>query len=379
VEELPGSADAVVIGGGIAGVAAGCFLARAGAHVILLEQEVALAHHTTGRSAAQFLGQYGGPAVRRLTSASRPFLESRAGGLAEAPLLSARQALEVGGPDDRAALADHVREVEALVPGVRLLSPGEAVGICPVLRADHLGGAVLEPEAMDIDVMALHQALVRGLRQAGGSIRSGARVVHIGRMPGGDWEVAVGGTEVRTRLVVDAAGAWGDVVAELAGVRPVGLRPLRRTAFTVPPPQGFDAQRWPLVHDHHERWYFKPEGDGLLGSLADEAPDEPGDPKPRDADVALAIERINAATTLEVRHVRRAWAGLRTFAPDRVPVVGPDPDHSGFVWAVGLGGFGIQTAPGLGMLAAATAVGAGHDDLLAGGVDPLDYAPGRLR
>lgn len=379
MDELPDSADAVVIGGGIAGAAAACFLARAGAHVILLEQEAALAHHTTGRSAAQFLGHYGGPAVRRLTRASRPFLESAAGGLSEVPLLSPRQALEVGGPGDRAALADYVREVDGLVPGVRLLSPDEAVGICPVLRADQLGGAVLEPEAMDIDVMALHQALVRGLRQAGGSVLAGARVMDIGRASGGDWKVTVGGTVVRTRLVVDAAGAWGDVVAALAGVRPVGLRPLRRTAFTVPAPEGIDARRWPLVHDHNEGWYFKPEGDGLLGSLADEAPDVPGDPRPREEDVALALERINEATTLGLRHVRSAWAGLRTFAPDRVPVVGPDPDHPGFVWAVGLGGFGIQTAPGLGMLVAATAMDAWHDDLLAGAVDPRDYAPDRLR
>ena len=326
MDELSGSADAVVIGGGIAGVAAACFLARAGADVVLAEQEVALAHHTTGRSAAQFLGHYGAPAVRRLTRASRPFLESAAGGLAEVPLLSPRAALEVGGPRERAALADYVREVDGTVPGVRLLTPGEAVRICPVLRADRLGGAVLEPEAMDIDVMALHQGLVRGLRQAGGSVLSGARVAGIGRAPGGDWQVTLGGTGVRTRLVVDAAGAWGDVLAELAGVRPVGLRPLRRTAFTVPLPDGIDARRWPLVHDHHERWYFKPEGDGLLCSLADEAPDVPGDPRPREEDVALALERINEVTTLGLRHVRSAWAGLRTFAPDRVPVIGPDPD-----------------------------------------------------
>jgi D-arginine dehydrogenase len=133
------------------------------------------------------------------------------------------------------------------------------------------------------------------------------------------------------------------------------------------------------VHDHHEQWYFKPEGDGLLCSLADETLDEPGDPRPREEDVALAIERINAATTLDLRHVRRAWAGLRTFAPDRVPVIGPDPDHPSFVWAVGLGGFGIQTAPGLGMLVAATALGERYDALAAEDVDPGDYAPERLR
>jgi D-arginine dehydrogenase len=379
VDDLPASADVVVVGGGIAGAAAGHFLAGAGAHVLLLEQEPVLAHHTTGRSAAQFLGHYGGPAVRRLTRASRPFLESPPDGLVDVPLLSPRSALEVGGPDDRDALAEYVRGGEGVVPGIRLLSVDEAVEVCPVLRPEALGGAVLEPEAMDIDVMALHQGFVRGLRRAGGSIRSRAAVSGIDRTPGGDWQVWTGGGRVRTRLLVDAAGAWGDRVAVMAGVRPVALRPLRRTAFTVGLPGPMTARGWPLVHDHHERWYFKPEGDGLLCSLADEAPDVPSDPRPRDEDVALAIERINAATSLGLRHVRRAWAGLRTFAPDRVPVIGPDPDHPRFVWAAGLGGFGIQTAPGLGMLVAATALGAHHADLVGGSVDARDFAPGRLR
>jgi D-arginine dehydrogenase len=371
--------DAVVIGGGIAGAAAGCFLARAGARVTVLEAEPVLAHHTTGRSAAVFLENYGADPVRRLTLASRSFLAAPPDGLAEAALLTPRGLLDVGGPEHRAALEEHAQHGAALVPGVRWVSPQEATELCPVLRPERLAGGVLEPDAQDIDVMGLHQVFLRGLRAAGGQVRTGERVEALHR-DGDGWVVRTGTGTLRPALVVNAAGAWGDVVAELAGVPAVGLRPLHRTAFVADLPAGLDARRWPLVQDIDEGWYCKPEGDALLCSLADETPAEPGDPRPREEDVALAIERIGEATTLQLRRVRTAWAGLRTFAPDRAPVVGPDPDARGFVWLVGLGGFGIMTAPALGMLAAATALGQPlPTDLAERGVVPADYAPARLR
>jgi D-arginine dehydrogenase len=371
--------DAVVVGGGIAGVSAAHFLAQAGAEVLVLEQEPVLAHHTTGRSAALYMENYGSVPVRRLALASRAFLEAPPPGLAEAPLLSPRPALEVGGRGRAGALEAQAARGASLVSGIRLLSPAEAVAQCPVLRVQELSGGVLDPGSMDIDVMALHQAFVRGLRRAGGAVRASAAVVALDRV-GGAWRVRTPDAEVVAPIVVNAAGAWADVIAALAGVGPIGLRPLRRTAFTVPVPAGLASRAWPLVHDLDEGWYFKPEGDGLLCSLADEAPDEPRDPRPRDEDVALAMERINTATTLGLRSVRTAWAGLRTFAPDRTPVVGCDPRAPGFVWVAGLGGVGIMTSPAVGMLAAASALGQPLPEaLVARAVDAADYSVQRLR
>lgn len=376
---VPAEVDVVVVGGGIAGAAAGHFLGSAGARVALLEAEPVLAHHTTGRSAAVYLENYGAGPVRRLVLASRPFLAQPPAGLAEGPLLTRRGTLDVGGPHLVDTLRAHAARGAELVPSIELLTPEQAVAVCPVLRPEALGGAVHEPDAQDVDAMGLHQVFLRGLRQSGGSVHARTPVVGLERA-GSGWRVRTPDGELRARLVVNAAGAWGDVLARLAGVAPVGLRPLHRTAFLATLPAGVDARAWPLVQDLDEGWYFKPEGDGLLCSLADEAPAEPGDPKPRDEDVALAIERINEATTLGLRHVRTAWAGLRTFAADRVPVVGPDPDEPGFVWLVGLGGFGIMTAPALGMLAAATALGEPlAEDLRDRAVDPADCSAARLR
>lgn len=379
MDAAPTRVDAVVVGGGIAGVSAAHFLAREGATVLVLEREPVLAHHTTGRSAALYMENYGQVAVRRLALASRPFLEAPPDGLADAELLSPRPALEVGGPGRSEALERRAARGADLVPGIRLLSPGEVVALCPALRVGELSGGVLDPGSMDIDVMALHQAFVRGLRRAGGGVRTAAPVVALDR-DDGHWRVRTPDSEVSAAIVVNAAGAWGDHLAGLAGVRPIGLRPLRRTAFTVGVPAGIDARTWPLVHDLDEGWYFKPEGDGLLCSLADEAPDEPRDPRPRDEDVALALDRINAATTLGLRSVRTAWAGLRTFAPDRTPVVGGEPEVPGFVWVAGLGGVGIMTSPAVGMLAAASALGRPVPEALAAcSVEPADYSVERLR
>ena len=376
---LPEVVDAVVVGGGIAGVSAAHFLGGAGVQVLLLEREPVLAHHTTGRSAALYLENYGADPVRRLTLASRPFLEQPPPGLADSPLLSPRGSLDVAGPGRAEVAHRHAAHGVALVPSVRLLDPAQAVELCPALRPEALSAAVLEPHAMDIDVMALHQAFVRGLRRAGGLVRAATPVLRAERRQG-VWVVGTPHGEVRARMLVNAAGAWGDGLATTAGVRPLGLQPLHRTAFTVPLPPGLDARSWPLVQDLDEGWYFKPEGDGLLCSLADETPEDPCDAKPRDEDVALAMERINEVTSLALRRVHTAWAGLRVFAPGRLPVIGPDPDEPGFVWVVGLGGFGIMTAPAVGMLAAATALGLPLPSVLADlGARPADYSAARSR
>ena len=238
-----------------------------------------------------------------------------------------------------------------------------------------------EPDAADIDVAGLHQAYVSAMRRLGGEVRAASPVAELTRV-GPAWRAQVGDGTVLAERVVDAAGAWGDALAGLAGVRPVGLQPRHRTAFTTTLPDAWDpaeAKTWPMIQDIGEGWYFKPEGDGLLCSLAEEEPSEPCDAKVRELDVALALDRIDEATTLGLRHVRSSWAGLRTFSPDRDLVLGPDPAEPSFSWYVGLGGFGIQTAPAAGELVAALALGdALPPEARSAGVDPVALSPARL-
>ncbi|MDP3984406.1 MAG: FAD-binding oxidoreductase, partial [Acidimicrobiia bacterium] len=326
--------EAVVIGGGIAGVAAGYYLAEAGCHVALVEQESTLAYHSTGRSAALYFENYGEPAVRALTKASRPFFEHPPGGLAEVRFLRRRGALWVGRPEQRASLE---RELESGSGTTKWLEAKDAQALVPALRTEYLGGAVWEPDALDLDVAAIHQAFVRGMRMAGATIRTSSEVTRLaaGR---GKWEVMAGTDVLVADVVINAAGAWGDVVAGLAGVAQVGLEPRRRTAFMVPGDLSYAG--WPLVADADNEFYFRPDGTQILCSLADETPAPPGDARPDELDIALAIDRINTATTLGIRSVRSAWAGLRSFVVDRAMVVGFDPDAPGFFWLVGQGGTG---------------------------------------
>jgi D-arginine dehydrogenase len=247
-----------------------------------------------------------------------------------------------------------------------------------VLRPEAAAYGVLEPGASDIDVAALHAGCVRLLRAAGGAVTRSAPVV-AARWDGAAWAVETPAGAYGCAVLVDAAGAWGDVVAAAAGVRPVGLRPLRRTAATVGLPSGVDARGWPAVVDAGNAWYFKPEGDGLLVSPADEVPSEPVDARPEERDVALALERVAAATTLPLRAVRKSWAGLRTFAPDGELVVGPDDEVPSFVWCVGQGGYGIQSSPAVGRLTADLALGRDSGVAAGTGVDLAALSPTRLR
>ncbi|MEY2420964.1 MAG: D-arginine dehydrogenase [Acidimicrobiaceae bacterium] len=360
---------AVVIGGGIAGVSAAYELA-AHMHVVLLEQEAQLARHTTGRSAAAYLETYGSLTVRRLTVASRSFLAS---------MLSPRPLLWIGAADRAEALAAAADLGRALVPSVRLIDFAEAASMCPALRSTQAEIAVLEPDAMDIDVAAVHQTFVQGMRARGGEIRRSAPVASLART-GTTWVVTTPLEVYEAEVVVNAAGAWCDEIAALAGVPPIGLHALRRTAFTCPAPEGVDVRSWPLVADIDDRFYFKPEGPQLLCSLADETPSPPCDAVAEPVDVALAIERINDATTLGLRHVRRAWAGLRSFVADRTPVVGVDSEAPGFCWLAGQGGYGIQTAPAMARAAAGLVVDRRlPDDLIALGITVDDVSPARCR
>jgi D-arginine dehydrogenase len=312
--------DVLVIGGGIAGVSIACELA-ADAAVLLVEAEPELARHTTGRSAAIYAPSYGGPLVREFTKASEHLFGDG--------VLTPRPALWIAVDDEG---AEHVEALDA-----EQITAQQAVEMCRILRPPL--AAAVDRTAQDIDVMALHGRYVRGLKERGGEIRTGTSVTEL-RRDGSGWVAG----DLRADVVVNAAGAWADRVAAMAGVPPIGLVPKRRTLAVVPAEAD---PAWPTVADAADRFYFRPDSGQLLISPADETPSEPCDAKPDEVDVALALERVNAATTLRLRSVRTAWAGLRSFVADREPVVGAWPDHPGFVFYAGQGGYGIQMAPAL--------------------------------
>ncbi len=375
---------AVVIGGGIAGVSAAHALSEvvvdgARIDVTLVEAEKALSLHTTGRSAAQLILNYGAHPIRALTRASLRFLHDPPDPLVDHPLLEARDVVNVATADQDESVERVLAEGRATNPDIREIPVAEAQMLFPPLRPGWTKRAILEPDSYDIDVAGLHQAFVRGLRANGGTIRLPAPVVELEHRSSG-WALKLtDGDELAADVVVNAAGAWGDVVAERAGIRPVGLQPMRRTAFMTPS-RYEESAGWPLVADVDHNWYVKPDGSQFLCSPADEQPSEPCDAKPEEIDVALAIDRINAATTLDIRHVASSWAGLRTFTADRSMVIGPEPAEPTFVWCVGQGGTGIQTAPAAGRLVADLVArgepGATFDDV---DLDLPGLLPDRLR
>ena len=368
----------VVVGGGIAGVSAAHFLCEThpDADVQLVETEPVLAHHTTGRSAAIRLENLSTPPNRILTVAGLGFLVDPPDGLVDVPLLTHRPVMHVA-TAEQGHLVDELLEAGSTGnPPSTEIGLDEAARLFPPLRPGHAARAVLESDCADIDVGALHQAYVRGLRRAGGRIAVSTRV-DAARPDGDGWRIDTTDGEMIADVVVNAAGAWGDEVAAAAGVEPIGLQPCRRTAFMVNGP-GVDTTGWAFTADVEHRWYVKDDGPQMLCSLGEETPLEPCDVRPEEADVALAIERINAATTLGIRSVNSAWAGLRTFAPDRSLVIGPDPERPSFVWCVGQGGCGIQTSAAAGRLTADLALGGAPSALFAG-ADVSGLLPGRLR
>ena len=348
-------ADFLVIGAGIAGTSAGCWLAPHG-KVIVLERESQPGYHSTGRSAALFMESYGTPQVRALTMASRAFFEQPPAGFAEHPVLSRRGALIVASPGQEAQLAAQWQVLHRMTPKARLLDAAQTCALVPVLRTEQVIGAVLEPDAADMDVHALHQGYLRGLKRAGGSVVGDAPVTAL-RRGDGLWRVDAGGEVYQAPVVLNAAGAWADAVAALAGVRPLGLQPRRRTAFIFAPPPGVATAHWPMAIGVGEDWYFKPDAGMLLGSPANADAVEPQDVQPEEFDVALGIHKIEEMTTLTIRRPTRTWAGLRSFVADGDLVGGFAPDAPGFFWLAAQGGYGIQTSAAMGEACAALARG----------------------
>lgn len=359
--------DFAVIGAGMAGASIAAELAP-NARVLLLEAEDAPGYHATGRSAAFWEECYGGPGVVPLTIASGPYLR-------EHGFLTTRGALYVGRAEDRAAMDQFVESFAGTGVTIERVNRAGLARYVPEMRAEWCD-AIYEPACADIDVAGLHQHYLAVTRRAGVQTVCRARVVRLARESGG-WRIATGsGTEFRTACIVNAAGAWADNIAALAGLAPLGIKPLRRTVvqLRVDPPVPADL---PLVLDINGQFYFKPDAGRLWLSPHDEIPDSARDVAPEELDVAIAIDRFEHATGWRVAAVERRWAGLRSFAPDRLPVYGPDPADSGFFWFAGQGGFGIQTAPAAARLGGQLALGQGADAMTRA-IDPVRYSPARF-
>ena len=370
--------DFLVVVAGMAGASAAYELAGLGS-VILIEREDMPGYHTTGRSAAVFTEAYGNRAIRGITAASRAFYDAPPEGFGADPLLTPRGALFIGRADQQATLQQHYNDCHALVPSVALVDGAEVCRLVPIMRPDYAAGGVFEPDAMGIDVNALHQGYLRGLKARGGALVTDAELTGLSQS-GDIWRAETRAGVYQAPVVVNAAGAWCDLVGELAGARPIGLVPKRRTAFIFDAPDDCDPDGWPLLADIDEEFYIKPDGGRLLGSPADETPMPPQDIQPDELDIAIAVDRIEKATTVKIARIHNKWAGLRSFVADKTLVAGFDSEAQGFFWLAGQGGYGIQTAPAMGTIVAALASGGAFPAHVAErGVSASDLDPARLR
>lgn len=351
--------DVLVIGGGIAGASLAAEI-MAFRRVVLAEAEERCGMHATGRSAAFYLESYGGAAVSLLSRASYAFLADPPADFAERSFLSPRGAIHLSRTPQPEATLDRAA-LESRVKGLR---PGWDYGWA-------------EENCADIDVAALHQAYLAAFRHAGGEVWTESRLA-AAHWDGSAWRVRFErGGEARATVLVDAAGAWADTVAEACGVRPLGILPKRRTMIQLRVGR-HGLRHLPQLLDHDGRFYLKGEGDNIVWlSPHDEIATEPCDAAPEEIDVATAIDRFASVVDWPIEAVERRWAGLRSFAPDRVPVYGFDPRQPNFFWCAGQGGFGIQTAPAAARLAASLLLGVPPHESLTG-IDPALYSPARF-
>lgn len=332
-------ADVIVIGGGVAGLTLAADLAQGGAQVLVLEAEAAVGYHTSGRSAALYEPTYGAPAVRDLSIASGDWYHASG-------LLGPRGLMILGREAER-DLFEH----DLAAMGMDRLPLDEAFARVPVLRRDVVTLAGYHGNAWDIDTDLLLQGAVARIRARAGTVRLKARVTAIARV-GGAWELRIGAEMVRAPVVVNAAGAWVNVVAGMAGVAGPRFQPYRRSMARIPAPGGLDVSGWPMIFGSGETWYAKPDAGALIVSPAEEHPMDPQDAWADDMVLAEGLARYEEFVTEPVTRMLSNWAGLRTFAPDRVLVIGPDPGAPGFFWQAGQGGYGFQTAPAASRLGA---------------------------
>lgn len=352
--------DYLVIGAGVSGASAAFELAASGS-VALIEAENVPGYHSTGRSAALYTRNYGVPIVQRINAASHDFFMNPPPGFAEYPLLTPRGSLTVAGPGDE----DRLEAVLALSsPGnaIELIPAAQALSLAPVLRPEQVGAAALEGGVMDMDVAALHQGYLRGLRQRGGTITCGSRVERLERR-GGLWVLTAADVTISGRVVVNAAGAWADEIGAMAGAVRLNLVPKRRTAILIDPPAGLELGTMPAIEFIDGEAYFKPDAGKIMASPGDQTPAAPHDAQPEEWDVAVLVDWLESRTTLSIRRIAHSWAGLRSFVDDEVPVVGFDRQAENFFWLAGQGGFGIMMAPALSKAAR---------NLIVSGMLPLD-------
>lgn len=369
--------DIIVIGAGIAGASVAAELAQY-ARVLLLEMESQPGYHTTGRSAAVYAPIYGPQPIRALTRASREFFLAPPEGFADHPLLSERGGLFVASADQLPMLDGAFAELGKEGP----LEPLDAAGVRalqPLLRPDYVAGGFHDPSCFDIDVHALHQGYLRLFRKSGGTIATRAEVTALGH-EAGQWRVTTPQGLFNAPQVVNAAGAWADLVGQMASAEAIGLVPKRRTAMIVDVPAGMNLDHCPVTVAIDESFYVKPDAGRLLISPANEDPEVPSDVQPDEMDIAICIDRIDKAFDIKIRWIENRWAGLRSFVADKSPVAGYSDKTEGFYWLAGQGGYGIQSAPALARFAAAQLLGdAIPADILSQGLDPASLAPRRLK
>jgi len=353
----PARSDILIIGGGVAGLSAAAMLTPH-ANVTVLEAEESVGFHSSGRSATMLHFALGNPLVRSLTLASRPFFDRPPDGFTDVPLGRTMPVLV------------HAREEEldeldaldaAIAPFARLerAGPDKMTELCPVLKVGegHSVAALVDRNGLKLDTDALLQGYARALRGNGGTLVTGARVAQIAR-EGEAWAIVTDrGERFSAAILINAAGSWVDTIAGMAGVTGIGLAPKRRTIITFDAPEGRDPSGWPFVKTVGDELYFAPESGRLFASPMDEVPSAPSDAQPDDYEVALAAHRVEERTTMQVRRIVHKWAGLRSFAPDGMPVVGFAPDAPGFFWLAGQGGFGLQTSPAVGSVVASLIAG----------------------
>lgn len=375
--------DVAIFGAGIAGASLAWRLAEH-CSVVLIERESQPGYHSTGRSAAMFMESYGPPMVRALTRASRRFYEHPSAGFTTTPIVSPRGALYLASPGQQSQLDATRAELTPTCPNLQSLTAAQTLTLVPCLRPEKVLAALLDPDAMDLDVHALHQGFLRGFRQRGeahgcelATSATLTQATHDGR----HWLLQFAdGAALQAETVVNAAGAWADEFALLFDAKPIGLVPHRRSAFTFKCPDGLDAAAWPVVSDLAETYYFKPDAGQFLGSPANADATHPHDVMPEELDIAKGIYAIEEATTLQIRRPTSTWAGLRSFVPDGEIVIGLDDRAPAFFWLAAQGGYGIQSAAGASSLADALIRGmALPGDLQKEGIKPESVSPRRLQ
>lgn len=364
------STDILIIGCGIAGASLAYALTRAGAtDLLVVESEKTGSYHSSGRSAAMYMAGYGNDVVRALTRQSMPFFAAPPADFVDTPLLGKRGHMTVF--DETNA----VQAPEFTANGCGDEIPlSEVFAMVPQLRRDAIAAATFDPDATDIDTDLLFQAYIRSAKRSGAEFVFSAPFNGAERI-GDRWHAQIGAETVEARIIVSAAGAWADTVAASCGVNPLGLMPLRRTAMLVAPNPDWSIHDWPMVMTADSTLYFKPDAGNILFSPADETPMDPCDAFSDEWDIAVAADRLQHLLDIEVQRIAHSWAGLRTFASDRSPVVGFAADNPGFFWFAGQGGYGFQLAPAL-AAAAATLLTGGQRNTI--GIDLALIAPERF-